>query len=76
MVDARKDIETTDRLLNPKELRLVLGGMAPSTMYRHISSEPGFPQPIKIGHLTRFRDSDLQQYIEKTVKRTGVEYEM
>jgi len=61
----------TDRLLNSKELRLILGGMAPSTMYRHIASEPGFPQPIKIGHLTRFRDSDLQNYIELSAEIAG-----
>jgi len=61
----------TDRLLSTKELRVVLGGMAPSTMYRHIANEPSFPQPIKIGHLTRFRDSDLQKYIELSAESAG-----
>lgn len=63
----------TDRLLNSKELRLVLGGMAPSTMYRNIANEPKFPQPLKIGHMTRFRDSDVQQYIELSTQKTGSE---
>ena len=59
----------TDRLLSTKEFRNALGGMAPSTMYRHIETEPGFPQPVKVGMLTRFRQSDLDQYLDEISER-------
>lgn len=54
----------TDRLLSTKEFRSALGGMSPSTMYRHIETEPGFPKPVKVGMLTRFRESELTKYID------------
>ena len=61
----------TDRLLSTKEFRIALGGMAPSTMYRHIGTEPGFPQPVKVGMLTRFRQSDLDRYLDEISARAG-----
>jgi len=59
----------TDRLLNSKEVRLALGGLANSTLYRHIKTEPGFPQPVKVGMLTRFRQSDLDTYLDEISAR-------
>ena len=53
----------TDRLLNIDELAAALGGMGRASIYRHIKNLPGFPQPVKVGAATRFRESDVQAYI-------------
>ncbi len=53
----------TDKLLNIDELAEALGGIGRSSIYRHIKNLPGFPQPVKIGAATRFRESDVQAYI-------------
>lgn len=53
----------TDKLLTMKELADALGGISRATIYRHIKSLSGFPQPVKVGAATRFRQSDLQAFI-------------
>lgn len=52
-----------DKLLNIDELAEVLGGMGRASIYRHIKSIPDFPQPVKVGAATRFRQSDVQAFI-------------
>lgn len=42
------------KLLTVDELGAALGGISTPTIYRHIKSLPGFPQPVKIGAATRF----------------------
>ena len=54
----------TDRLLSMRELSECLGDLSRATIYRHIKSLPEFPQPIKIGSATRFRQSDIQAFIQ------------
>ena len=61
----------TQSLPSLKDFRASLGGMAPSTMYRHIETEPGFPQPVKVGMLTRFRQSDLDRYLDEISAHAG-----
>jgi len=56
-------LNMTDRLLNIDELAAALGGMGRASIYRHIKNLPGFPQPVKVGAATRFRESDVQAYI-------------
>ena len=53
----------TDKFLTIDELAHALGGLGRASIYRHIKALPGFPQPVKVGSLTRFRLSDVQAYI-------------
>ena len=53
------------KLLTVDELGVALGGISTPTIYRHIKSLPGFPQPVKIGAATRFLQSDVETYIER-----------
>jgi predicted DNA-binding transcriptional regulator AlpA len=53
----------TDKLLTIHELADALGGLGRASIYRHIKALPGFPQPVKIGAATRFRQSEVQAYI-------------
>ena len=53
----------TDKFLTIDELATALGGLGRASIYRHIKALPGFPQPVKVGSLTRFRQSDVQAYI-------------
>ena len=54
----------TDKLLNIDELaESSLGGIGRASIYRHIKSLSGFPQPAKVGAATRFRQSDVQKFI-------------
>ena len=55
----------TDRLLNIDELAEALGGIGRASIYRHIKSLPGFPKIVKVGALTRFRQSELQTFIRR-----------
>lgn len=52
-----------DKLLTIDELSSELGGLSHASVYRHIKALPGFPQPVKIGGATRFRQSDIQAFI-------------
>ncbi len=52
-----------DKLITIGELSDVLGGVSRASIYRHIKTLPGFPQPVKIGAATRFRESDVQAFI-------------
>jgi predicted DNA-binding transcriptional regulator AlpA len=53
------------KLLTVDELGAALGGISTPTIYRHIKSLPGFPQPVKIGAATRFLQSDVETYIDR-----------
>jgi predicted DNA-binding transcriptional regulator AlpA len=57
------DGNMTDKLLTIDELADALGGLGRASIYRHIKVLPGFPQPVKIGAATRFRQSEVQAYI-------------
>ncbi len=52
-----------DKLLTIDELAEALGGIGRASIYRHIKNLLGFPQVVKIGAATRFRESDTQAYI-------------
>ncbi|WP_055110877.1 helix-turn-helix transcriptional regulator [Roseibium album] len=52
-----------DKLVDISELSSALGGISRSTIYRHINKTQGFPKPIKIGSLTRFKASEIEQFI-------------
>jgi len=60
---SRNGHHMTDKLLNIDELAKALGGIGRASIYRHIKSLPGFPQIVKVGAATRFRQSDLDAYI-------------
>jgi len=62
----------TDKLLNIDELAEALGGIGRSSIYRHIKNLPGFPQVVKIGAATRFRESDVQAYIRENSSQEEV----
>jgi predicted DNA-binding transcriptional regulator AlpA len=62
----------TDKLLNIVELAEALGGIGRASIYRHIKNLPGFPQVVKIGAATRFRDSDVQAYIRGDAAKVEV----
>ena len=53
----------TDRLITIEDLCQVLGGISRATLYRHLKALADFPKPLKIGKLTRFRESEVQAYI-------------
>lgn len=57
------DDNMTDRFLTIDELAEALGGLGRASIYRHIKALPGFPQPVKVGAATRFRQSEVQAYI-------------
>lgn len=66
----------TDKLLNIDELARILGGASRASIYRHIKSIAGFPQPVKIGASTRFRESDVQAFISATqTNQNAVEHD-
>ena len=52
-----------DRLLTIDELAAALGGLGRASIYRHIKALPDFPQPVKVGAATRFRESEVQAFI-------------
>lgn len=52
----------TDRLITLPELARLLG-LSRATIYRQIAADPAFPKPVKIGRVTRFRESDAQGFI-------------
>ncbi len=62
-VSPTADGSRQDRLLDMKELSKLLGGISRASIYRHMNSLPGFPQPVKIGASTRFRHSEVQAFI-------------
>lgn len=54
---------SSDRLMNMDELARLLGGISRASIYRFIKSMPNFPQPVKLGGATRFRESAVQAFI-------------
>lgn len=62
-----------DRLITLAELSKNLGGLSRASVYRFVRTLPGFPQIVKIGAATRFRESEVQAFISKSeVKRAEV----
>ena len=57
----------TDRLITLPELSRLLG-LSRATIYRQIAADPAFPRPVKIGRVTRFRESDAQTFIATTAE--------
>jgi predicted DNA-binding transcriptional regulator AlpA len=56
----------TDCLVDIDELSRALGGLSRASIYRHIKNLPNFPQPVKVGASTRFRESDIQAFVAST----------
>jgi len=52
-----------ERYLNLTELRKRLGGISPASVYRYIQQIEGFPQPIKLGRVTRFRETEVEAFV-------------
>ncbi len=52
-----------DQLISLNQLRKDLGEISRASIYRHIKNLPGFPQPVKVGRSTKFRQSDRDRYI-------------
>ncbi len=61
----------TDKLLTIDELAEALGGVGRASIYRHIKALPGFPQLVKVGAATRFRQSDVQAFIRGDTSTSG-----
>ena len=61
----------TDHLITIEQLAEALGGIGRASIYRHVKSVPGFPQPVKIGAATRFRESDVQRFIQLGATSVG-----
>ena len=58
----------SERLVRIEELSEQLGGISRASIYRHIKALPGFPQPVKIGASTRFRESEVLAFIQDRSK--------
>lgn len=54
----------SDRYVSIDELAYRFG-IGRSTIYRRIKDLDGFPKPIKLGNLTRFRESDIEAFIKR-----------
>jgi len=54
---------SNERLITLDQLADRLGGIGRASIYRHIKTQPGFPKPVKVGRLTRFRASEVDRYI-------------
>lgn len=39
-------------------------GISRSTLYARLDSDPSFPRPLKIGGLTRFREDELEAWLD------------
>jgi len=53
----------TYKLITFDELAAKLGNPGRASIYRYIKNVEGFPQPVKVGSLTRFVDSQADDYI-------------
>ena len=60
-----------DKLITMGELAEALGKIGRASIYRHIKKIHGFPQPVKIGAATRFRQSDVEKFIGAADKKVG-----
>jgi predicted DNA-binding transcriptional regulator AlpA len=66
MGEQLKSMEVTmqhEQLITIPKLSEQLGGISRASIYRHVKAIPGFPQPVKIGAATRFRQSEVEAYI-------------
>lgn len=67
-------VSTTDPFKMITRLHLEeLTGLSRSTIYDRINSkskhyDPEFPKPVKFGHLTRWRLSEVQAWIESKIE--------
>ena len=55
-----------ERYIKLIELRERLGGISPASAYRYIKQIDGFPQPVKLGRATRFRESEVDAFLRGT----------
>ena len=62
----------TDKLITIDELAEALGGIGRAPIYRHIKNLTDFPQPVKVGAATRFRESDVQKFIRGETAKVKV----
>ena len=56
-----------DRILNPKEVAQVLN-IKLGTLYSHLSRGTPLPPFFRIGSQTRWREKDVQAWIEQRVR--------
>ena len=61
----------TDHLITLDALSAALGGRSRASIYRDVRRVPGFPQPVKLGSSTRFRQSDVDAFMEGLAGQTG-----
>ncbi|OUY08543.1 helix-turn-helix transcriptional regulator [Acinetobacter populi] len=67
-------VSTTDSFKMIKRIDLEkLTGLSRSTIYDHLNPkskryDPEFPRPIKFGHLSRWRLSEVQGWIQSKIK--------
>ena len=59
----RPNTESTDRFLSVKECAVLLS-CHPATIWRMSKTEQ-FPNPIRIGHLTRWSEMEIQLYLAR-----------
>ena len=60
----QKGGQVTDRIIRPKELREILGGVSKSTLWRWISKEQ-FPRPMKLGErAVGWRQSTINEWLD------------
>ncbi|WP_419932019.1 helix-turn-helix transcriptional regulator [Candidatus Poriferisodalis sp.] len=65
MMDAEQSAPATELpvlVLTSAELQKILK-ISRTTLYRHVTTAPGFPKPIKIGNVKRWRFADVQAYL-------------
>ena len=54
----------TDRVIRPKELRQLLGGVSKSTLWRWVAKEQ-FPRPMKLGErAVGWRQSTIDAWLD------------
>lgn len=56
-----------DRILNPKEVSEILN-IKLSTLYSHLCRGTELPPYFKVGSQTRWRERDVQEWIERKIK--------
>ena len=63
------DSESTDRLLRLKDI-LTLTALGRSSIYRKMRAS-SFPEPLKIGWVVRWRESEVQAWLADLPRATG-----
>lgn len=60
--------ENEQKLLRPKEVREMLGGIARSTLNRWRHENPDFPSRVKIEGITGYWKKDVVEFAEKNMQ--------